>query len=282
MNIRKWAWVPLILCAQGHAETYALEKILIYRHEAPDLRKPYVQQLFSPSGINVLRDNVPDHIHHHGLMFAVAVDGVDFWAETPANGREESTKFTGGNPIEQRIEWRKPASGEAMAIERRTLAGTRAGNPTATLVTWRSTLAPPEGKDQITLTGSHYFGLGMRFPPSMDNTAVFSNAENAKGEIVRGDERNFTAAWCACLGAVDGNPVTVAMFSHPANIRPATWFTMAKPFAYLSATLNLHKEPLTVGVDKPLRLCYGVAVWDGAVSRETIAERYAEWIAQPE
>jgi len=282
LNIRYMALIPLMICSQGLAETYAIEKILIYRHEGPDLRKPYVEQLFSPSGVNVVRDNVPDHIHHHGLMFAVAVDGIDFWAETPANGREAGTKFTRGNPLDQHLEWRKPESGETMAIERRTIAASCAGHPKATLVTWRSTLAPPEGKDKITLTGSHYFGLGMRFPQSMDNTAVFSNAENVEGEIVRGDERNFIAAWCACTGAVDGHPVTVAMFNHPANPRPATWFTMAKPFAYLSATLNVHKEPMTVKAGKPLRLCYGVAVWDGAVSRETIAARYAEWIAQPE
>jgi hypothetical protein len=38
--------------------------------------------------VNVLRDSPADHKHHHGLMFAVAADGVDFWSENPNCGRQ--------------------------------------------------------------------------------------------------------------------------------------------------------------------------------------------------
>ena len=42
---------------------------------------------------------------------------------------------------------------------------------------------------------------------------------------------------------------TVAVFDHPTNPRhPATMFTMPN-FAYISATLNLMKEPLKVEID---------------------------------
>ena len=51
--------------------------------------KPYIKELTSPKGVNPLRDNIPDHIHHHGLMFAVAVDDVNFWAEYKNCGRED-------------------------------------------------------------------------------------------------------------------------------------------------------------------------------------------------
>ncbi len=51
-------------------------------------RKPYLAKLFSPAGIQVLRDSPADHKHHHGLMFALAVDGVDFWSETETCGRQ--------------------------------------------------------------------------------------------------------------------------------------------------------------------------------------------------
>jgi len=55
--------------------------------------KPYVKQLYSPSGVHVLRDAPRDHLHHHALMFAVAVDGVDFWAETPVCGKQVHASF---------------------------------------------------------------------------------------------------------------------------------------------------------------------------------------------
>ena len=49
---------------------------------------------------------------------------------------------------------------------------------------------------------------------------------------------------------------------------------MLDPFAYLSATLNLYKEPLEIVADKPLELAYGVALWDGEVSSEKIEAMY--------
>ena len=52
---------------------------------------------------------------------------------------------------------------------------------------------------------------------------------------------------------------------------------MLDPFAYLSATLNLYKEPLEIVAGKPLELTYGVAVWDGEVSRERVEAMYDRW-----
>ena len=45
-------------------------------------------------------------------------------------------------------------------------------------------------------------------------------------------------------------------------------FRMLDPFAYLSATLNLYKEPLEIVAGKPLELAYGVALWDGEIPAE--------------
>ena len=71
--------------------------ILEYVH-GPELFKPYVKHLFTPGGVNVLLDSPPDHIHHHGLMFAVGIDGVDFWAETGEVGRQRGVRFGESSP----------------------------------------------------------------------------------------------------------------------------------------------------------------------------------------
>jgi len=87
------------------------------------------------------------------------------------------------------------------------------------------------------------------------------------------------ADWCAYTAPVDNKPVTVAMFDHPENARhPASWFTMKTPFAYLSATLNLAKEPMTLTAGKPLRLRYGVALWDGKIEAGQIGRAYQTWV----
>ena len=262
--------------------------LLEYRHGG-ELFKPYVSKFFSPSGVNVLRDQIADHPHHHGLMFAVGIDGVDFWSEAKNCGRQISksfgptkdkpSEFPGAAVIDNQLQWVGPQGGAALAGEDRQITADRREGLGATLLTWRTKLAPAEGKPSIKLSGSHYFGLGMRFVQSMDGADDFFTPEGkAAGETVRGNERLVRGKWCAYAAEADGKPVTVAMFDYPENVRPAWWFIMAKQFAYMSATLNLHREPLTVEAGKPLALTYGVAVWDGKVAADDVEKLYRRWL----
>jgi hypothetical protein len=112
----------------------------------------------------------------------------------------------------------------------------------------------------------------------MDTGGRFINADNKTGTVFRGEERLLRSNWCAYSANDGGKPVTVAMFDHPKNLRhPATWFTMTAPFAYLSATMNLHVEPLTVVAEKPLVLRYAVVLWDGKVKSDEINKLYQNW-----
>jgi hypothetical protein len=258
--------------------------VVEYRHGG-DLFKPYVSKLFSPGGVNVLRDQIADHPHHHGLMFAVGIDGVDFWAEAKTSGREVSKSkdnpsgFSWATGLEHQLAWVGPGGGAALASEDRRIAVYRHEVLGVTLLTWRTKLSAADGKPSIKLAGSHYFGLGMRFVQSMDGADdFFTPAGKAAGEAVRGNERLVRGKWCAYAAEADGKPVTVAMFDYPENVRPAWWFIMAKQFAYMSATLNLHREPLTVEAGKPLTLIYGVAVWDGKAKAGEIEKLYARWL----
>jgi len=268
---------------------YLNQRILMnYRYNNVPF-KPYVQQLFTPSGINILRDAPADHLHHHALMFAVAVDGVNFWEEQQAPGRQVHQSFAEvkigkRNDVPnayftEQLDWINPRGLELLLKESRTLEVCQSDEFKATLLNWQSTLAVPSGKESVTLTGSHYFGLGMRFLKSMDTGGQFRNAEGRTGDVVRGDERLVRARWCVYTAEANGKPVTIAMFSRPDNLRhPTLWFTMTKPFAYLSATLNLHREPLKVTSDIPLVLRYAVAVWDNQVENEQIENVYTWWV----
>jgi Family of unknown function (DUF6807) len=262
--------------------------LLHYRYENVPF-KPYVKELFSPQGVNILQDAPPGHPHHHGLMFAVAVDGVNFWEEQKAPGRQEHLRFSQvkvGKSDEtpcagftEHIDWINPRSKKLLLKEQRSVEIMQVKDADVTLLSWQSRLAVPPGKDSVVLTGSHYFGLGMRFVASMDVKGRFRNAAGKAGEVVRGDERLTPANWCAYSAEANGKPVTAAMFGSPDNVRhPTLWFTMAKPFAYMSATMNLYREPLKIASDKPLVLRYAVALWDGAVTDEQISRIYEQWI----
>ena len=254
--------------------------------------KPYVRQLFSPGGVNVLLDAPADHLHHHGLMLAVTVDGVNFWTEHQSAGHQahRSLAHTSVDDYEemprasftQHIDWLNLHPQRLLLKETRRIEICRVKDLEVTLLTWQSRFELPPGKKSATVTGAHYHGLGMRFLKSMDAVGQFRNADQKIGEIVRGDERLVQSTWCAYSANTNGRTITVAMFDHPGNPRrPATWFTMAKPFAYLSATLNLHREPLKVTADNPLVLTYAVALWDSHVEADRINRLYQGWRSRP-
>ena len=74
-------------------------------------------------------------------------------------------------------------------------------------------------------------------------------------------------------------PVTAAIFDHPDNLRhPARMFTIGHRFVYLSATRNEWKEPVVVKAENPLELNYGVALWDGEVTKATVEKLHQQWL----
>lgn len=248
---------------------------------APDVAyKPYIFQLYSPAGVGLLRDAPVDHIHHHGLMFAIAVNDMPFWEEVLKNevvGGHQIPRRTDvtDDRIIQQLDWLTP-TGEFVLHETRSIQPLP--SPDATLLTWRCRLETPPGKDAVTLSGHPYYGLGARLLQSMDKVSSFTNSSGQPGEIVRGDLRLVPATWVACSGpTADGKTVTIAIFDHPGNFRyPSQKFTMALPFAYIATTLNW-KDPFPLKAGAPLDLCYGVSVWDGKPDAAQIDKACRQW-----
>ena len=247
--------------------------------------KPYLAVFRTPAGVNVLRDAPSDHLHHHSLMFAVSVDGVNFWEEHNDPGRQAhrtiqklAQQTTQTAAFVEQIDWVYPKTEKTLLTESRTIETYSQAELGASLLTWQSRFTPPAGASSATLTGSNYFGLGLRFLKSMDTGGTFQNADAGTGVEGTHEKRSD---WCAYTAKADGRLVTVAMFDHPKNERhPATWFTMDKGFAYLSNTLNLSKQPLAIKRGQPLTLRYGVALWDGSASTKKINDLYQRWIAR--
>jgi hypothetical protein len=276
----------------GVAISIGNRPVLHYR-DAEVRKKPYVDRLFSPAGVQVLRDAPADHLHHHGLMYAVKVDGVNYWEEIgPKFGSQK-----GGTPrlmrrvlrtgLVQDLEWLPPGARKPAMVERRAVDLLLASELGATLVEWQCRLETPKGKPSLSFGGNHYHGLGLRFVSSMDHGGHFIYADGATPVPYQPEDSDKPATgtwltparWCAYSAQADGRPVTVAMFDDPHNFRhPATMFTLAAPFAYISATLNERKQPFTIRAGQPLELCYAVAVWDGEQDRPTIEKLYQRWL----
>jgi Family of unknown function (DUF6807) len=279
----------------GLQATLAGKPVFEYR-SAENAYKPYVSKLNSPDGIQVLRDSPPDHQHHHALMFALGVNDVNFWQESPSvEGPPIIGRQRGGElefhigpkdqdpqtlVVTQAVEW---LAGDDRPVlhEHRELATYYDDRANALVLTWTSRLSSADVQKSLRLNGERYFGLGMRFVEAMDKGGVFSFASDRSADPVNENENLIHASWCSYRAKVSGNEVTIAVFSNPTNVRqPTLWFTMMEPFAYLAATLGLHDHPLELPAGKTLELLYGVAVCDGALGHEETQRLYQAWLRQ--
>jgi len=53
---------------------------------------------------------------------------------------------------------------------------------------------------------------------------------------------------------------------------------MTAPFAYISATLNLYRQPHNLEPGSPLHLVYGIAVFDGKQDTAAVEKTYQRWV----
>lgn len=280
---------PLSVTAEAEHITILVgnKPMLTYRYGDVSY-KPYIKRLSTPSGTNILRDAPHDHLHHHGVMFALMVDDVDFWGEVNAKtaGLEAHRNLTdiqvdsrdGMNRaiFSETLDWITSPDHKVLLQEWRSIRAYQAADLAASLISWESELYLPAGKRSAEITGRSYFGLGIRFIQSMDLKGHFVNAEGQTGlDGTNGKQ----SKWCAYTADADGKLVTVAMFDHPGNLRyPACWFTMLDPFAYISATLDVHHKAITLKQGQTLKLRYGLALWDGKVESEQIEQLYRRWL----
>ena len=90
--------------------------------------KVYVSKLFTPSGMQILLDSPHDHIHHHGLMYALDsgknntwwLDGKKSGKQVPV-GKTEAKKEKRSAVIVQALRW-NTADGTAILKEARTIS----------------------------------------------------------------------------------------------------------------------------------------------------------------
>lgn len=243
--------------------------------------KPYLKTLYTPNGLNVTRDQLGqmhDHPHHHGFFFAISVNGISFWTENEESGKQIHQKFTKIQTTQtdtqltarftEELVWQGPDQ-TRLLDETRTLSYRQPSNDQFTMLKWRSVLQCPEQHDSVIISGAHYYGLGTRFIKEMDEIGDFINSDRAEGSLFRGEEYLYEADWCA-YRSQRPQPVTVVFFDSQRNAHPATWFTMATPYAFLSATLRYHENEYRITPNQPLDLQYTVVLFDGILSREEI------------
>jgi hypothetical protein len=250
-----------------HAEPRALEilhenrTLLVYSFGTNQF-KPYVRELITLDGVDLLRDAPADHLHHHGLMYGIKVNDINFWEEAPKAGRQvpqaelirEVRKDTAGRPqtrFSQAVHWvaadhaAVPDTGPfALLVEQRSLTVTIDPATEHIYLEWESEFRVGPGSPEVVLSGSNYHGLGIRFRADFDGVAERFNSEDLPYPE-DGQQGVLAARWMAVSHVAAGRPYMLILFHHPSNPGQPRFFSMQQPFTYLSATQGLDEHPLT-------------------------------------
>ena len=273
---------------------YQGRKLLVYAF-ATNQFKPYVRELYTLRGENVLRDSPPDHQHHHGLMYAVYVNGINFWEERDAPGFEKHVELplhtaridANGTPVgsfTEIIHWLAPTNktasdtlAAALLIEQRTLTVTVDEKNQEVALRWDSAFQVGPNAGKVTIHGPNYDGLGLRLPESFNHVARFQNS--ADQSYTGPNTQNVIAArWSSVSGVMDGREVMLVLCGRPDNARgDGFFFSMLDPFAYLSATQGVDKKPLEYAAGDKFNLSYLLAVYSENKSPELVQRRCELW-----
>jgi hypothetical protein len=270
-----------------------------YRFQQEGLRRPVLFPLHGPHGLTLTRSwpvgpkapgDPDDHPHHESFWFAHGdVNGHDFWA--PRHGErieQTSLDHVADGRIEGSCRWLAP-NGSVVCTDRRVL-----------------TFAA-EGDDRIidhaiTITASHgllVFGdtkegtMALRVRPEL-NVAQAKGGPPATGHYLNdsGDRDAAAwgkpAAWVDLSGRLEGKPVGIACFDHPANLRhPTCWHARdyglfaANPFGlhdFTAAAKGAGRFELPPGKSLTLRHRWLLHTGDAETAR--VADRYAAWAAE--
>jgi len=274
------------LCAQevptGILRTYDGRDF--YHHRFRDVgQKPYIDFLAAPGGNNILRDAPPDHYHHHGMMFAIRINGVNFWEEHPDGypGKEQLTAenfvHTGiecgqsGTLVDESLDlnWITPR-GTLLLEERRFIRAQMKSESEPTLLTWVSVFTPPKDREQAGvnpevippphsaelgettfLHGSYYNGFGLRFDESMDFGGRFFYSEGSQEMPLENYElhTNVLCDWAAYTAKLHGEPVTVALYDLGSAVIPSE--AMKQPRFSQRSGACLLEQPFSLTLQEP-------------------------------
>ena len=274
---------------------YKDQKLLVYAF-ASNQFKPYVRELYTLSGDNVLRDAPPDHLHHHGLMFAIRVNGTNFWEERDAPGVEKHVEMishlTGntqtGLPqarFTEIIHWvpemhraATNSGAAALLLEERTLTVTVDEASQEVALQWDAQFEVGPVKGKVTLHGANYNGLGLRLPESFNHKAQFQNSAN-QPYMGNNTQDVIPAQWTSVSGRIDGRETMLALFASTKNAPgKSEFFTMLDPFAYLSATQGLDKKPIECSAGERFQWSFLLAVYPQNKTGDFVRNRFGKWV----
>jgi len=263
----------------------------------------YFYPLMGPGGARMNR-NWPmaetegeerDHPHHRSLWFSHgAVNGIDFWSESPKAGRIVHDKFLEvksgreSGVIRSANKWMAP-DGEVKLTDEQTFRVFARPN-SERLFDFEITLKAPAGQE-VVLGDTKEGTMAVRINEEMRLTR--GKNKPGQGRIVQStgvmDEKTWgkRAEWCDYYGPVAGKMVGIAIFDHSSNPKHPTWWHVRDYGLFAANPFGVHdfeKQPagagnLTIPAGGTVTFRYRFYIHEGDTKAAKVAERYQEYKA---
>ncbi len=260
----------------------------------------YFYPVLGPGGVPMTR-NWPmkqvegeerDHPHHRSLWYCHgAVNGVDFWSESPKAGKILHDKFLevkGGadsGVIRSANRWVGP-DGQVVITDERTFRVYARPN-SERLFDFEVTLKAADR--EVVLGDTKEGSMAIRINEAM--RLSHGKGKSGQGHIVQStgvrDDNTWgqRADWCDYSAPLDGKVVGIAIFDHPSNPRHPTWWHVRDYGLFAANPFGVHdfekKEPgtgnLIIAPGKSVTFKYRFYLHEGDHTQSKVAERYKEY-----
>jgi hypothetical protein len=263
----------------------------------------YFYPLIGPGGVDMTR-HYPmkrdsegedhDHPHHRSLWYSHgAVNGIDFWAETPKAGKIVHDKFveikSGAKQgvIRSQNKWVAPDGTVACTDELVFRAYATPANER--LFDFEITIKAGDGPVVLgdTKEGSMALRLAetMRLKPNKFNTGKPTGHIVQNTGVKHGETWGKRAAWCDYSGPVNGKTMGIAIFDHPKNPRHPTWWHVRDYGLFAANPFGIHdfeKKPkgsgdLTIEPNKSVTFRYRFYIHEGDEKEGKVEQRFGEY-----
>ena len=267
---------------------------------SPDLPKPFLHPLRSASDKIVTRGfpmeqiagEPTDHPHHRGVFFGhMKVNGYNFWAnefgfEEKTRGKvvlKEITTAKGGKrsgTIAASFDWLEPGGKLVLTLKQTMIFYS---DPKLRIIDY-DFLMIPNGK---VVFGDEKDGLfAVRVHPGIQEEKSGGKLTNAEGKSTEAQVWGQPSKWVDYAGTVDGEPLGIAFFDHPENLRyPQRWHARGYGlFAINPFMLSDVTKDKTTNADyvlengKTLHLRYRMVIHPGTTAEAGIEQLYQKYL----
>jgi hypothetical protein len=261
----------------------------------------YFYPVLGPGGTPMSRNwpmkDVPgeehDHQHHRSLWFSHgAVNGIDFWAESPKSGKIVHDKFLevkGGAQagiIRSANKWIAP-DGEVVLTDEQTFRVQ--ARPDSERIFDFEVMLTAGGKE-VVLGDTKEGTMAIRINEVM--RLSHGKGKAGTGHIIQStgvrDEATWgkRAEWCDYHGPVDGKVVGIAIFDHPSNPKHPTWWHVRDYGLFAANPFGVHdferQAPgagnVTIPPNGSLTFKYRFYLHEGDEVQAKVAQRYQDYV----